>query len=283
MVCDKSGRKCPFAALAQQPLKQAVERFLEEIAVNGYSRRYLASLRQYLTAFANAHDGADLASVSTDLLGSWFRGRRETLSTAASNRGRMGAFFAWCVRRGLLHENPIDRLDRPRLIRSIPHVFTVSEVEQCLEWFYAHPMAMSWFVLGTFGGLRPEEADQTPWENIRDGIVIVDAAASKVRRRRIVDLEPKAVRLLDEARAIGARQPIPRTTRRREIRTLRAHLGWPAWKHDVTRHTAASMLLAKHKDAERVALLLGNSPSVLLTHYRELVSESDCREFWTEH
>ncbi|MCP5523587.1 MAG: hypothetical protein H7A46_18775 [Verrucomicrobiales bacterium] len=61
---------------------------------------------------------------------------------------------------------------------------------------------------------------------------------------------------------------------------MRDRLGFKAWPQDVLRHTAASQLLALRKDAAAVALELGNSPQVLLTHYRELVTREQAAEFW---
>jgi len=49
------------------------------------------------------------------------------------------------------------------------------------------------------------------------------------------------------------------------------HLGFGDWPKGLRRHTAAAHLLARKQDAAAVALELGNSPRVLLTHYRELV------------
>ena len=74
--------------------------------------------------------------------------------------------------------------------------------------------------------------------------------------------------------------PVPSVYRRRWLRTMRDHLGFKAWPQDVLRHTTASQLLALRKDAVAVALELGNSPQVLLTHYLELVTWKQAAEFW---
>jgi hypothetical protein len=48
----------------------------------------------------------------------------------------------------------------------------------------------------------------------------------------------------------------------------------------VLRHTHASMRIAAGDTPDRVAADLGNSVSILLTHYRELVRREDAEEFW---
>ena len=52
------------------------------------------------------------------------------------------------------------------------------------------------------------------------------------------------------------------------------------WDHDLLRHTAASMLLARDRDAGKVAEQLGHSPAILLRHYRELVSDEAAARYW---
>lgn len=74
--------------------------------------------------------------------------------------------------------------------------------------------------------------------------------------------------------------PFSRTTRRRFIRAARSHLGFAAWPQDVLRHSAASYMLAFHRDAGRVAYWLGNSPTILMRHYCELVPAEEAERFW---
>lgn len=144
------------------------------------------------------------------------------------------------------------------------------------------PRGLAWFALALLAGVRPEEADRLQWSDIDldRGMVTVDAAASKVRSRRIIHLMPAAVAWLKSARKLGAEMGVPRITRRRYLRAVRAKLGFEKWPTDLLRHTAASYLLAHHQDAGKVALELGNSPAVLFRHYRELVTREAAERFW---
>ena len=67
---------------------------------------------------------------------------------------------------------------------------------------------------------------------------------------------------------------------KRARKDLRAVLGWKAWKHDCTRHTAASNWLAECRSAADVATSLGNSETVLRKHYMALVTKKDAEKFW---
>ena len=79
----------------------------------------------------------------------------------------------------------------------------------------------------------------------------------------------------------GARLPVKKATRRRYLDHAERLLGFETWPQDCLRHTAASFMIAQHRDAGFVADCLGNSPGILLRHYRELVSAEDCAAFWS--
>ena len=53
-----------------------------------------------------------------------------------------------------------------------------------------------------------------------------------------------------------------------------------AVEKDCTRHTAASMLLAKTGAVEKTAFALGTSEGILRKHYMALVTKADAEKFW---
>ena len=90
--------------------------------------------------------------------------------------------------------------------------------------------------------------------------------------------------ILEEAGGLEALAPHPGRPQGETFSRLdfaqRHALKLAAWPKDVLRHTAASYLLALHGDVGKVAMMLGNSPNILLTHYHEPVCETDCAAFW---
>ena len=97
----------------------------------------------------------------------------------------------------------------------------------------------------------------------------------------IVYGEPNALEFIRFAKQKAARLPIKRMTRRRYLDHAEKVLGFDVWPQDCLRHTAASYMLALRKDSGLVADRLGNSPGILLRHYRELVKPEDCLAFWS--
>ena len=53
------------------------------------------------------------------------------------------------------------------------------------------------------------------------------------------------------------------------------------WKSNALRHSYASYRLADLKDTARVALEMGNSPSMLFRNYRELVTEKQAMDWFS--
>jgi len=242
---------------------------------------YIRSLRQYLAIFARGREDLPLSAVTVSHLDTWFASRREAPASQASNVGRLSALFEFGVRRGWLLQNPCRRLERITIDLKPPRILTPSEASRLMEFAtISEPDALAWFALCLFAGIRPGEADRLTWSDISDGIVTVDAAASKVRRRRIVHMMPAAVAWIALARTVGSRLPLPHATRRRAVRRIRDAIGFDAWPQDILRHSCASYWLASVQDAGKVAHELGNSAGILLRHYRELVTREDATRFW---
>ena len=61
---------------------------------------------------------------------------------------------------------------------------------------------------------------------------------------------------------------------------MRQVLDWPAWKQDVTRHSAASFWLAQCGSTATVSTELGHSESVLLKNYKALVTKTEAAAYW---
>lgn len=263
-----------------KPIGEAIDCLLAAKTAANFRAGYLTSLRQYLRAFARGREDWPLQAFSPCTLEEWFAGRKEAPSTRKSNLGRLASLFSFAVRRGWTLKNPCKALDSIRLDASPPRILTVAESRQLLAHCrVSTPKLLRWTLLGLFCGLRPEEAEKAASEavNITDKFVRVDSKTTKVRERRIVTIPDCAAEWL----RLANQEPLSRSTRRRWQKKLRTLMGWKAWPQDVLRHTAASYLLASGLNSHEVSDRLGNSPSVLKGHYKELASGSAAVEFFS--
>lgn len=265
-------------------LGEALEETIQAKTAANRRPRYVAELDRYLMAFIKGRESRPVSSIASADIESWFAARGEKPGTRASNLGRISALFDTAYRRGWIEENPCDRVERVSVDRTPPRILTPDEAAIALGWtLKEHPRWLAWLVLAMMVGVRPEECDRLTWDDVsfEAGTVTIDAAASKVRQRRIVELHPAALYWLSTARQVGADLGAPHVSRRRFIRALRGKLELARWPQDILRHTAASYLLAEHQDAGRVARMLGNSPGILLRHYQELVTKQQAKAFWS--
>lgn len=260
-------------------LLEAVEVTVELKTKANRRKKYVDGLGQYLRLFARGREDLPVADISVDLIEDWFASRSEKPATRAANLGRIAAMCSVAWRRGWMRENPCDKVERVTVDKQSPRILSLPQIYSLLHAMQ-NRRGIAYIILCLFAGLRPSEAQQLTWDKVdlSAGTVTVDASISKVRRRRIVHLMPAAVAWLRSS----TQDVLPVSNReRKRILYLCCHiLGFDSWPQDVYRHSCASYWIAECQDAGRVALQLGNSPKVLLTDYRELVTRAQAKEFW---
>lgn len=260
-------------------LAQVISELLAAKKVANLRPKYLKGLKLYLEQFASGRELLPISEISVRELEAWFAERNEASSTRSSNTGRLASLFSFAVRRGYMAENPTKRMERIHIERKTPEIFTPAQCRLALDFAEQEfPRFLPWLVLAMFCGVRPEELDKLSWQavNLPEKIITIDAAVSKVRRRRLTPIPAVALAWLK----FGGDLPLPLSSRRRYVRRIRDRLGMEDWPQDVLRHTAASYTLAIHQDAPKVAMWLGNSPKILLRDYQQLVSANAAAEFW---
>lgn len=186
-------------------------------------------------------------------------------------------FFSWCQRRGWLDHNPALAVDKPRPLDRPPGIHTPEQVRLILATAHALDRdVMRLLAIQYFAGLRPAEAARlTEAEILPSGYIVVSAAKSKTRQRRLVQILPNLAAWLQA----GGQLPVINLTRR--FRRVRAAAGIP-WPPDVTRHSFASYHLARWRSQDKTATELGHrSSAMLFAHYRELVTPEAAREFFS--
>ena len=270
----------PVAA-GSPAMEDALEEMLAAKKKSGRADDYLNNLRIVLSQFARGRERMAMNQVTLHDIESFLNAH--TLEYRSTLRARLSTLFNYCVRRGYLAANPCLRLEAVTVVHPPPAVLTVEETKKCLDWLKKNPRALAWFVLSTFVGLRPEEAEQTTWRDINfsEGWIKVEAQTTKVRQRRVMYPMPMALAWLRRAKQLQSELPLNSQGRKRHCLRLREVLGWKAWKKDVTRHTAASMWLASCGSAAAVAVALGHSESILRKNYMALVTKTDAKRFWS--
>jgi integrase len=147
---------------------------------------------------------------------------------------------------------------------------------------------LAYIALALFAGLRTSELQQLTWACIHldtaRPVIEVTAEQAKTRRRRIVPIQDNLLGWLTLTRQAPTELVIPynRETNlfwdKRDA--LRKAAGLNEWPRNVLRHSFGSYLLASTNDENLTAAQMGNSPSIVIKHYRETVRPEVAEKYW---
>ena len=268
----------PPPAASGITLRAAIDEVLAAKVAAGLHPHSIEVLRYVLKRFSIGRESAPLASITAREIEIFLAGLNIKPVTKQSFVGRLSSLFSYHVRKDNLLLNPCRKLERIKVVTTAPVVLTPEQADTLL--LNTPAKFRPYVVLGMFAGIRPDELHRLTWRDVCLETKTVTVNLAKTRRRRIVPLEPRAVFLLKRhARKKGNIAPNKPAVRRFK-RAVRECIGCETWPQDLLRHTAASYLLALLGDVGKVAARLGNSSSVMLTHYHQPVTAADCEEFW---
>lgn len=262
-------------------IQQAIDELIASKTAANRRPAYISGLKVFLRKFSKQHASTPIEHLNCHAIESWMSSHHPNTPPSRQQAIKLlSVLFGFARRRGYVSHNPCERIERVTIDQRPPRILTPREARKILNftrrkmrWRLAH------LVIGLYCGVRPAELERLYWRdvNLDRGFICIDTAAAKTRRRRIVYMDSKAVAWLRKCRVQNVR-PIGAGARRWKRRVLE-QCG-VEWSQDLLRHTAASYLMAKHRDPGKVSGMLGNSADILLTRYYELVSPQDCRRFW---
>ena len=279
-----SARSAPVAELA--------EALMEHKRTEGKSRRYLLDLTSRLGRFTRDFGTRPISSLTAEEINQWLTGLNLAPVGCNNFRRVIAVLFNDAAARGYCAEGIMKRTLRMKTVEKEPGILTVAECAALLR--AAAPPVRAAVAIGLFCGVRTEELERLDWRavDIEAGTLIIGAGVSKVSQRRTIPIRANLRAWLEPLRQLGG--PILAGTR--EVRTLMeqarraAGFGTAAacaadsslrpWPNNALRHSYASYRLAQWPDAAALALEMGNSPAVLLRHYRSLVNPAAAEAFW---
>jgi hypothetical protein len=150
----------------------------------------------------------------------------------------------------------------------------------------ADPEILPLYAIAAFAGVRWNEIEQLNWEDIKESEILISARIAKARSRRIIPIRPALAAFLTE-RGTGSVLPRIYSARRPSVRRLdflraraEKQAGLYPWPRNALRHSFISYALAIDHDENRIALESGNTPDVIHTNYRALVTREEAEQFW---
>jgi integrase len=256
---------------------------LESLARIGRSDRHIKDIRIHLGRFAQTFGSRPAGSITAEEIESWL----ETLSvgplTCNNYLDRVSTMFAFGVKRGLLTDNPLERIERKTLKPSPTQVIAPTDLQRLLDG--APTELVPVLSISFFAGLRTAEIQRLSWDDVHLDRRFIEIAAAKAKsaKRRLVPIEPNLLEWLRPFAGIRS-GPICRESERtlhNMIGRLYDDLGIKRLQN-AGRHSFASYWLAQHTDSAALASRLGHPNSNLVfSTYRELVTPEVAEAYWS--
>jgi integrase len=245
--------------------------------LSGRQRGYVARLARDWRRFAADLGDPCIHEVTIRVVHDWLDEHKQfSILTRRNWRRDLGILFAYAAKQGYAASNPIEGIERPEVSDSEIKVLSVPETSKLLA--NADEDARPVLAIGLFAGLRMSEILALTWEEVDlcERTITVQGRKAKTRQRRIVTIS-------DNLRDWLALTPAGEQT-------------GPVWKQgfwgwynrrlaldvprNALRHSFGSYHYALHKNENRTAAEMGNSPSMVFRHYRAVVTPLAAKAYW---
>jgi integrase len=279
---------------------EAMEVFLDARERENLAARSVESLRKRVRAFIDGTRLGFLDEASAEVVREWVYRVGVSPRTRINDRAALSAFFGWAGQRGLIADNPIDGVPKPRADDPAPLALSVDQAAALMraaERFQGGKF-VRYFAVALFAGLRPSEIEALEPDAWRPGADVIRVRGGKRRGRANrfapvtenlrawLEAYPRAAffpgafvsgfrRVRERARALEARR-----LRFQGMRAEKAQALALPWQGDICRHSFISYRLALVGDEVRVAREAGNSPEVIYRDYFQLRTKEEAERFF---
>ena len=189
------------------------------------------------------------------------------------------------MKRSYVLKNPAKAIDPPICDDRPPGILRPEELAVLLKVAHHEGGTMVRSIaVAAFAGVRRSEVfvlDEVSIDSLARLIEILGAHA-KTRRRRLVPIDNTLAAWLHAFPPAGSRiipyQHID--VFGQELNRLAKLAGITPWPHNALRHSFGTYHLAAHKNENLTASIMGNSPGVVVRHYREVVRPAVATAYW---
>jgi integrase len=266
---------------------KAVEEFLSFKRRQGRKESYFRSLAPMLRAFAGAFKERKMHEITTQDI-ERFLDKREIGSVSWNNwrRDLRTLFnFGRTERNGWVKSNPAEEV----MLRTIVHeevtILSINDAKKVLaKALELYPRVVPFMVLGIFGGLRREEAQNALWEDVNwdHGTIRVRNAKARSVANRYVHMEPVFKAWLEKCRPKEGGGPMctMQYARRNDLQELSVETSVDCTEN-IYRHSFGSYHYANFENKPKTMLEMGHTnPTTFDRYYRRAIPRPIARQYW---
>lgn len=269
--------------LVDLTVAQAVAKYRGVKEKQGLSAKYVRDIRVVLTAFEKGFR-CRVASVQRDDILDWLNSLGGELVVRNNRRRILVGFFAHAKESRWISQNEetaAERVPTWKPKKKPVDYFSPTEAEALLV--NATPEFRPWVLLIGWAGVRREElAKGLDWShiNMAKGTLTVPEDIAKTGKRRKIPLYPNVLEWLAHYRGRkGAICQLKDTATEERISAL-CVAAEVKWRQNSLRHSFGCFAMEREQNAGKVSLWMGNSASVVLKHYHDVVEAEDADAFW---
>jgi integrase len=247
------------------------------------SARYVGDLRARLNTMAKKFS-VNVDMVTTRDLQTWFDGMDAAPRTIRNFRNTASTLFKFAEARGYIAkgENPVTGTEKIKSKNGSPiEIYSPKEIRKLLD---AAPDSFKPIIaIQAFAGLRSAEVMRLEWQAVKHDRQHIEITAdnAKTASRRIVPILPNLAEWLrPHANKTGLLFQPSNLTAFNKKQNETSVAAKVKWKANALRHSFISYRCADIQNVAQVALEAGNSPAMIFSHYRELVTADDAKKWF---
>ena len=200
----------------------------------------------------------------------------------------LSGVFGTAVKRGWCSENPVARVEAPRVVEKQVPILSPQEIQDLQQTASTYQNGSCAAAVGMmlYAGIRPHEVARLTWAQVdlRERAIYILPRHSKTGGARRVTIHKPLLRILRTHRRANGEKICPPGWLR-HWRELRKAAGWntPAhpWPQDALRHTFASYHLSHFRSYAELQLEIGHRDATLLrTRYVDQRGVRSSAQFW---
>ncbi len=269
-----------------ETLGNAIEAFTQSRIAKNLRPRSISTFQAHLNIFKDGMGDISTHEITGQKIEKWLEKQKWAAKTKNSRTGTLATFFKFAQKKGWLQNNPTASLEKARIDRGTPIVYTVEETQALLTAARKiHPEILGLLAIGIFAGLRTTELLQLRREYIvldrKEPFIRIPEEIAKTRARRLVPISPNLAKWLKIA-TMPAQGPLWSywdTAFWKRAKAVAIAAGVPL-KKNARRHSFASYHLAAHQNEGATSMATGHSPKMLHERYKESVEEGHAKAYW---
>jgi site-specific recombinase XerD len=280
----------------EKTLDDAIEHFMDSRMTKDNRKRSIGTYKGHLEAlkWALKYGRIALHEITTQKMENYFETRwpaklikeKNTVAKTRNNHlGTVKTFFEYCVKRGWCRQNPADPLEKMKITRKRPVVFTPAEARALMTAAFIHYLdTLAIMAIGLFSGVRSCELMKLEvcMVKLSQRLIDIPAEISKTGQRRLVPISENLAAWL-------ALAPLPKEGRvfqhgqntfYKNYVAIRAAAG-VVKKANGMRHSFATYHLAKYNDVGLTSRACGHSIQILLRDYDAVATKQEGEAYST--